>query len=248
MSSLGTRRLLQMGSIEKLPTVIFQLIQEFVSENEYRQLMSCRKESFSSVKHETATYSLRINDTAEEALRRLLVSVKDKSKQISVTFFDMNQSDIMKYVNICSGIENFSIYVSPYNFERHVTIGNYFPFRVFNNILHLTLEEIHGISEASLFLEKTVKLALKRCPELHEVTAWNSKNVLQEVIIRDCHSLEFFLRCRIFPKYQFPHKVVSAIGSMLVSKRSYHMKGKDFHCKHCKQCLQILLFTNRWWN
>jgi hypothetical protein len=214
MSSLVTRRLLQMGSIERLPTVIFQLIQQFVLEKEYRHLMSCRKETFSSIKHETVTYSLCLNGTREEPLRRLIVSVKDKSKQISVTFQNMNQFAIIKYVNICSGIENISIYVSPYNFERHVTIGNYFPFRAFNNILHLTVEGIPEISKASLFLEKTTKLTLVKCLNLKEVITCNSEHVLQGVIIRDCNSLEI-----LPPLQNIPEVSISSQGRQCHSFR-----------------------------
>jgi hypothetical protein len=214
MSSLGTRRLLQMGSIEKLPTVIFQLIQQFVLEKEYRQLMNCRKENFSSIKHETVTYSLRINNTAEEVLRRLLVGVKDQSKQISVTFCDMNQSEIIKYVDICDGIENISIYGSPFNCGRRVVFGNKFPSTVFNNILHLTLEGIPEISEASLYLEKTMKLELVKCLNLNKIIAWNSENVLQEVIIRDCNSLE-----TVPPLQNIPEVSISSQGRQCHSFR-----------------------------
>jgi uncharacterized protein with HEPN domain len=82
MSKLSARPLLQMGRIEGLPTVIFQLIQFHLNEKEYLQSMSCRKESFRSVKYETVKYSLIINNHAGEAVRRILNSVKDKAKQI----------------------------------------------------------------------------------------------------------------------------------------------------------------------
>jgi hypothetical protein len=140
-----------MGSIEKLPTVIFQLIQQCARENEYRHLMNCNKETFSSVKKETVNFSLRINGTAEKTLRRLLNSVKDKSKQISVTFIDMNQSEIKKYVKLCDCIEDVSVDGRPR--RKSFVFFDSFRFTVFNNILHLTLTEISGMCEVNLYLE-----------------------------------------------------------------------------------------------
>jgi spore coat polysaccharide biosynthesis protein SpsF (cytidylyltransferase family) len=85
MSRSSTGRSLHRERIEGLPTVIFQLIQLYLSGKEYRQLVSSRKETFSSIRYETVNYSLRINAFAEEeVLKRIINSVKDKSKQISV--------------------------------------------------------------------------------------------------------------------------------------------------------------------
>jgi hypothetical protein len=139
------RSLRQMGSIERLPTVIFQLIQQYLRSKEYCQLINCRKETFSSINYETRRYSLCINGTAEEPLRRILNSVKDKSKQTAVMFFDMNEAEIKTFVGICDGIENLLVDGNP----RRVTIvagfNNGFPCPVFNNILHLSLRRISEI-------------------------------------------------------------------------------------------------------
>jgi hypothetical protein len=169
--------------------VIFQLIQQYVrKKKEYLMLMSCRKKVFSSVKFETVNYSLLINDTAEEVLRRVLNSVKDKSKQISVTFFDMGQSEIKKFVELCDCIADLS--VDGRSQRKSIVAFDSFPFKVFNNILHLTLIGVSGMRDVNLYLEKTAKLVLESCLDLGEITAWNAKNVLQELVIRDCSSLK----------------------------------------------------------
>jgi hypothetical protein len=67
---------------------------------------------------------------------------------------------------------------------------NSFSFGIFNNILRLQLYDILGISEANLYLEKTIQLKLVRCLHLIKINAWNSENVLQKLIIQDCESLE----------------------------------------------------------
>jgi hypothetical protein len=188
--SQATRPLGAMESIEKLPTVIFQLIQVYVSENQFRQFMSCSKESLQSIKYETVHYSLVINATAEEKLFHFLRNVKDKSKQISVTLMDMNAPEIKKYAEYCDGIKNLSVNEHPQK-KTYAVFKKNFPFTVFNNILHLTLGGISGITKINLYLEKTTILKLVDCPYLMEVTAWNSENALQVVAIQNCTRLVF---------------------------------------------------------
>jgi hypothetical protein len=204
-----------MGRIEGLPTVIFQMIQLHLSEKEYLQLMSCRKGAIDSVKQETARYSLCVNGTAEVALRRILESVKDKSTQISLRFYDMWQSQIKKFAKICDGAEIVSIIGNShrYKFEDGLHLS------VFNNILHLTLQRIHGISAFNLYLEKTVKLELVQCWSLMEITAWNSKNVLRNVVIQNCNCLQILPPLENVSEFSFSSNGGQHYSNFLVGKQ-----------------------------
>jgi hypothetical protein len=173
------------GRLEELPTVIFRLGHcEF--EAEYRRLMNANPAIFETVKFETVYLSLKIahalKTQEQDALHGLINRVMDKSKQISMSFYDVSQSTISKMASFWDGIEKITL--KPAHLSRY----DGFSFQVFTNIIELNLENIHGILKANLYLEKTSKLNVSLCG-FGEITAWNSQSSLHEVTIFTCDSL-----------------------------------------------------------
>jgi hypothetical protein len=159
-----------------------QLVQKFVREKEYRNLMNSNRATFQSVKHETVRLSLKISEELdpikELKVIQLINSVKDKSKQISISFVRFFPA-IMKYSHIYDGVWRVS--VSAYC-DFHQRLMEDFSFTVFNNIYHLSLSGIQKYTKVNLFLNKLIKLGLYGC-SFQEVTAWNSKETLKELIV-----------------------------------------------------------------
>jgi hypothetical protein len=105
---MSSHRLYQKaGGIEALPSVVLQLVQKFVHEKEYRHLVNSNLASFQSVKYETVHLSLkisrRLDPIKELKVIQLIDSVKDKSKQISISFVRLFPA-IMKYSQIYFGV------------------------------------------------------------------------------------------------------------------------------------------------
>jgi hypothetical protein len=175
------------GCLEELPTVIFRLIQSYcVFKRDYRRLMNANRSTFETVKFETVYLTLKIshelNTQEEDALRRLINHVMDKSKQISMSFDKVSQGTISKLTSFWDGIDKITL--KPARLARY----DDFSFQAFTNIIELKLENIHDIPKANLYLEKTSKLNISDCGFV-EITAWNSQSSLHEVMIYACDSL-----------------------------------------------------------
>jgi hypothetical protein len=75
---------------EGLATALFQIIQLFLSEYDYCQLMNTNLSTFQPIKHETVHYTISANKSDlceaynEMMVLQLIASVKDKFKQITV--------------------------------------------------------------------------------------------------------------------------------------------------------------------
>jgi hypothetical protein len=175
------------GGIKTLPTVILQLIQLYINVKDYLSLMNTSLSIFRAVKLETVRYLLIVSSAelaradVKERLQKMVNSVNDKSKQISMTLLNLSQSSTRKIGSVYHGIGNLSL---------HTLCGpmeNDFSFGMFHSILHLSLVNVQGVPEANLYLQKTIKLEVKKCG-FKAIFDWNS-NVLQEVTLSDCASL-----------------------------------------------------------
>jgi hypothetical protein len=176
-----------MKNIEALPTVIFQLIQSYCPREEYRKLMNTNQATFKTVKFETVYFNFKIRERLdqqeEDTFCRLMNRVMDKSKQISMVFTKMQRDPMILSANVWDGIEKLTLRPPPYTWY-----DVNFSFQAFQHIIDLNLENIHGISNANLNLEKTRKLKLFKCG-FEEITAWNSQSSLTDVTIDHCESL-----------------------------------------------------------
>jgi hypothetical protein len=106
--------------IEALATAVFQIIQGYSKEVSYRNLLNTKLSTFQTIKFETVKYSLigpnnwnrlhplKVN-FMENALLNIINSVKDKSRQISMSFDDVKQPTLVKYAHLFQEIFKFHL-------------------------------------------------------------------------------------------------------------------------------------------
>jgi hypothetical protein len=177
-----------MNHVAKLPTVIFQVVQEYSREKDYRHLINSNSDSFKSVKQETAYYVLELSKKTEERLLQIasiIDYVKDKSKQIAITIDNLDQSSVINYAQYYDGINKLSLDGFQQAFSSQLSFG------MFANIYYLTLRGIKGIPQAHLYLDKTIKLELLFCA-FDEILDWRGKHSMKELIINSCDELTSF--------------------------------------------------------
>jgi hypothetical protein len=211
-----------MKNIEALPTVIFQLIQSYCPREGYRKLMNTNQANFKTVKFETVYFNFKIRERfdqqEEDTFCRLMNRVMDKSKQISMVFTEMQRDPMILLTNVWDGIEKLTLRPPPYTWY-----DLNFSFQAFQNIIDLNLENIHGISNANLNLEKTRKLKLLHCG-FEEITAWNSQSSLTDVTIDHCESLH------TLPAFEnISSVVIYAHGDYLLEFQVGRQKKLVFH-------------------
>jgi hypothetical protein len=177
-----------MNHVAKLPTAIFQVVQEYSQQKDYRQLINSNSAAFKTVKQETAYYALKLSGNKEDRLRSIVSIidfVKDKSKQITLTLSNLDQPTVINYAHSFRGIEKLSLDGSQKTFDNHLS------FNMFGNIHFLSLKGIKGISEVHFCLEITEKLELLNC-DFEEIIGWKPSNRLKELIITYCDKLIAF--------------------------------------------------------
>jgi hypothetical protein len=155
------------GCLEALPVVLFQIIQEYSTETNYRNLMNANLSTFQCIKRETVRYSLldrpkkwaQFHPYQELIFTLIIKSVKDKSKQISMAFSDVQHSTALKYAHLFKAISKLSLSYSRAADQRL----SCFRFNMFDNIYHLVLQNIHGIPVLRSAPKNIVKLELIHC-------------------------------------------------------------------------------------
>jgi hypothetical protein len=206
--------------IERLPIPVFKMIQEYSgSEKDYRNLMNTNFSTFQPIKSETVRYSLlgpgmwtRMNrynvDYKEASLLNIIKGVKDKSKQISLSF-NCFQSAVTKYACLFKEIYKFHL-VAPISNSRR--FSEQLSFDIFNNIHHLTLERITGIHALPSDLRNVVKLELVNCefiysPEINPTKTLKELRIISLGYLNSPCSLDniskVHIQCRSFAANTF---------------------------------------------
>jgi hypothetical protein len=138
----------------------------------YRNLLNTKLSTFQTIKFETVKYSLigpnnwnrlhplQVNFT-ENALLNIINSVKDKSRQISMSFDDVKQPTLVKYAHLFQGI--FKFHLTGCYSTKNYQFSNSLAFEIFNEIHHLRLKNIFGIPNLSKEFRNVVKLELIDC-------------------------------------------------------------------------------------
>jgi hypothetical protein len=115
---------------------------------------------------------------------KIIDSVKDKSKQITLAIYCMKQSYIVQNIALYDGVAKLYFNNWPQDYNEN------FSFCLFSNICHLSLADVYGIPKANFYLEKATKLEMWCC-EFEEITAWNAtKSGLKELRVSRCDSLK----------------------------------------------------------
>jgi hypothetical protein len=178
--------------VEGIPLPIFQMIQEYCNEKDYRNLVNTNLSTFQPIKWETVKYSLigpvkwekivspyKMNQREERLLNIINNNVKDKSQQISMSFWNVKSPTLRKYSHLFQGI-----------YKLHFT-GNdlYTSFRsvsldIFIDIRILTLERYFGPSMLNVDWKYLAKLELIECG-FSSIEHLNSTQTLKVLKIED---------------------------------------------------------------
>jgi hypothetical protein len=133
--------------IEGMPIPIFQIIQQYLDEQDYRDLVNSNLSTFQPIKYETVHYSLLgpdrwfeidfcADENKEASVRQIINSVKDKSKQIPFRVKSVTQPVFLQYAHLFEGIGKLTLEL--------VTFKKDFPCAVFDKVRHLVLSDLEG--------------------------------------------------------------------------------------------------------
>jgi hypothetical protein len=173
--------------IEGLATALFQIIQQFLSEYDYCQLMNTNLSTFQPIKYETIQYSISANNSDlceaynEMVALQMIASVKDKFKQITVRLSNVDEKLIGKYAKLYDGVA--TLYLTRFTFPF-----NTMPFQLFTSITHLTLTDGNVYSVVDFNLENLRTLIIWNC-NFTGISSWNPSSKLQSVTITSCRWL-----------------------------------------------------------
>ncbi len=200
-----SQRRMKMNHMDKLPTSIFFVIQSFLSNREYRDLMNCNLSTFQSIKRETVIYDLigseapsnEINkncteEERQENLLKLIKKVENKSKQIKMRFSTITTNKLTLYSNLFQGIHQLSIY---YIYREPSSDNDYkgndsINFNIFNNIYHvIIMGSLLPIKKIHEGFNHVTKLELKLLESLQCIENINNSKTLKELSITNCKSL-----------------------------------------------------------
>jgi hypothetical protein len=180
----------KVNCVEGLAIPIFQIIQEYCNENDYRSLMNTNLSTFQPIKWETVKYSLigpmkwdkmspyKIGQREERLFNIINNNVKDKSKQISITFCNVKRPTLTKYSHLFQGI-----------YKLHFTGGELsrafhsFSLDIFQDLKCLTLKTYYGDTCLNVDWKHLVKLELVGC-NFSVIESLNSTQTLKELIIK----------------------------------------------------------------
>jgi hypothetical protein len=163
----------KVNCVEGLAIPIFQIIQEYCNEKDYRNLVNTNLSTFQPIKWETVKYSLigpakwdkmspyKMSQREERLLNIINNNVKDKSKQISMSFWNVKQPTLAKFSHLFQGI--YKLHFTGGELSR--TYRSFSP-DIFQDLKCLTLEKYYGDKCLNVDWKRLVKLELVGCDSL----------------------------------------------------------------------------------
>ena len=192
--------------IEGVPLEVFMIIQKYLSEKDYRNLMNTNLSTFQSIKFETVRYTIiscskwdEVHSCGEknkrEYVKELIYSVKDKSTQISMKFTGVNQQEILAYQDLFSRIRE--VYVEGMWKNSKLPFTEQMDFTIFNGISAVKLVRFDGVKRITKGLENIDHLELISSLTLCEVKKFDNLKsfkvafcaVLKEVTIENIENV-----------------------------------------------------------
>jgi hypothetical protein len=162
------------GCLDAIPTSVYRATQQYLLEREYRDFMNTSLSIFQTVKFETVYYNLLGPEkwlysgawTTEEQENFVTTiinhCVKDKSKQISVSFSQATQEKIFKHLHLFADIHKVTIAGRPGGVLYPFWVDD-FPLQYFSNLSHVVLMNIGLPDRHFKGLPNVQKLELLDC-------------------------------------------------------------------------------------
>ncbi len=157
--------------IKRLPTVIMRVIQSFLNNYDYRQLLVTSADYFQAISYETIYYPLlkvsHHTNNFTDFFDYIFSKVQDRSKQIGLNIYELNYRTIyQKFAPFVAGLHRVSIGGSSHQnadaFDS-LTFAN-----TFRNIYHLTLVNITELTSLHGLLGVSV-LTISACGRLKTI-------------------------------------------------------------------------------
>jgi hypothetical protein len=217
--------------IEGLPLSIFQVIQEYSDPADYRSLVNSNLSTFQPIKYETINYVLTgpegwngVDSCAVEKkeayLMNIINSVKDKSKQISVRFREVNHETIRQYSHLFEGIHSLSIKCRKLRKADKVD----FPLELMKNMDDIQLVDVVGIPVLKRGFDNVMKLNIMNV-DVQRIEEINSMKTLKVLAVNSCEKLNSISGCDDIP-------VISIIRCLRLTKISLPKNCQEFRCLH----------------
>jgi hypothetical protein len=224
------------GRMQALPCPIFHLMQPFLSEWDYRQLMNSSLRLFQQVKFETVCYTFKgperwnkidgfPNQLArKEYFSQLLGNVKDKSKQISIYLSHTSPKSLKDNSDILQGL-------------RDLTLHSYWQlsfsnrgFSLFANIQHLVLKDIGTIESFPANLSGVVVLEIIHWNNLKDISTLGAVPSLAKVCISQCFQLGSVEVLKNIPKVKISECIALQDFSSLGNHQKLYVSTPHSFC------------------
>jgi hypothetical protein len=242
----------KVNCVEGLPIPIFQIIQEYCNEKDYRNLVNTNLSTFQPIKWETVKYSLigptkwdkmspyKINQREERLLNIINNNVKDKSNQISMSFWNVKPPTLTKYSYLFQGITKL-------HFTGGELCGSFHAVSldIFKDLRCLTLEKYHGDKVLNVDWERLVRLELVEC-DFSVIENLNSTQTLKHLKIENpsgsvrilcsldnVEHIEITSRFWDFLEMQFPKNC-----------RDFELRFDSAKLKYNKDCDEVTVRTS----
>lgn len=178
---MGDFGLHKQSQIERLPFVIFPIIQSYLMVKDYGNLMNCNSSTFKEIKFATihfhfVTTTHQDDESRESIFLKLQTQVKDPSKQISMTLYNLPNLT-PEYLNLTR--PPFTLTVQDLQMED-------VNFNLFNNIHHVCLQNFPNVQRISSGLQNVKILEIALFPELTEICNINQSKTLESITILMC--------------------------------------------------------------
>jgi hypothetical protein len=186
------------GCIDSVPSAIFTIIQCFLSEREYRELMNTSLVLFQDIKFHTVKYNFRgpenwkkmegfLNKKSQKDffLNLMNSNVSSKSQQVDVLAFEPSQRNLTENADIFQGIHKLRLIC-----HWRTDLSNFPLSFAFSNICHLVLINVELSDTFPAGLVNVSVLELQTVWSLRDINELRHVITLKKLVIENCHDLE----------------------------------------------------------
>ena len=162
-------------------THLYQYIQLYLTEDEYRDLMDTNKEMFQQIKKETMCYYITVYPDDPDGfpytrIARIIGCIKDPKKQMKLSIEHFHSKDLFCLNLVVSHLYEVSIETS-----IHTYCPGNFDFKIFNNIPIVILSGFPGVTSISEGLEniKILELSMPDLESIHDISQGGNLKVFK---------------------------------------------------------------------
>jgi hypothetical protein len=185
------------GCIDAVPAPIFEIIQLFLNEHDYRELLNSSLLLFQSIKYQTVRYTFkgpdkwnRIGGFSDKKAQRdffaefIRNNVRDKSKQVVMNLNHPPKKDLVDNQENIQGIARVTFWA-----VRTTDYNNWPLMSIFSNIHHVLLCNVDSIQVFPEGLQNVVVLEIFHWMNLTNLNALHKVTSLKKLTVKNCFQL-----------------------------------------------------------